>query len=236
MNVVLYNDTTVAFGQRHFGCQLVMHAFRSLISDAGMNLIGTIPLDEARVGTADKELMAQADLIIVNGEGSLHHNRRPDLLSVGKTYPAVLINTVFDRNDTDGLDDYLYLAARESLSAKAMSCKVVPDVIFTLFKNEPKGSGHIEVMHGTGVSTMRDDVVTAIKKCETVKTESFHAGCLAAMFGRDLEMVNTTTHKNKGLCIDLGINMNTLGSPDPDYAIAANHAVRSMFHHISKLL
>lgn len=224
MKVVLYNDTTHAFNRTHFGCQLVMRSFQGHFQMVGLELIGTIPLDDARAGEVNHSLMREADLIVVNGEGSLHHNRRNDLLQVAKQYPAVLVNTVFDSNDTDGLHDFKMIATRESRSCDAVAsvtglCRNVPDVICAGFSPMPMGKGTVKIMHngaGGAIDTMQqpEAVCAAIRGAEAVETESFHAACIAARMGRMLKVLPANTHKNHGLCDDLGLTLGEWGEPE----------------------
>lgn len=81
-------------------------------------------------------LLAEVDLVVVNGEGSIHHGRCNHLLEIATRFPAVLVNAVYQSNPrNDALGQFLYRSTRESLSASEIqnagySCEVTPDVIF----------------------------------------------------------------------------------------------------------
>ena len=195
MKVVIYNDTSRAFGRVHFGCQLVMESLYDLLAD--FDIIGSVSLDDARTGNVDKSLLTRADLIIANGEGSYHHDNRPDFARLAKSYPVALINTVYQDN-TDDLSCFKYIAARESKSRdeieKQVPCDLVPDVIFSskyLASIQPTDGPHIvSVQHYpamsiykgiTGyqraVTTLQDKkgVVPMIASSKSIMTGSFHA-------------------------------------------------------------
>lgn len=130
--VALLNDTSLF--SSHFGCQLVGQVFREQFKRVGLNLVYSLPkrfsLDEHT-----KEL-SNVDLVIVNGEGSIHHGRNLHLLDVALKYPSVLLNTTYQQNPANtALGEFLYIAVRESYSAseirgQGIDCHIVPDVIF----------------------------------------------------------------------------------------------------------
>lgn len=212
MKVVIYNDTSRAFGRVHFGSQLVMESLRDLLAD--FDIIGSISLDDALANRLDKSMLAKADLIIANGEGSYHHNRRPDFARLAKVYPTALINTVYEDND-DNLECFKYIAARESKSrdeiAKQVPCDLVPDVIFASRYlsgiQSANGGGDVSVQHFSGVRTLQDkaNVVPVIAAADSIMTGSFHAGCVAAFYGKPLSLSASNTHKMQGLAADMGL-------------------------------
>ena len=193
MKVVIYNDTSYGFGRVHFGCQLVMESLRDLLTD--FEVIGSVSLDDARANNIDKALLSKADLVIANGEGSYHHDRRPDFARLARKYPTALINTVYQDN-SDDLRCFKYIAARESKSRdeirKQVPCDLVPDVIFSsryLAGMRPTHwGGVVNVQHFSGVRTLQDrtKVVPVIAASDSVMTGSFHAGCVAAYYGKPL--------------------------------------------------
>ena len=73
---------------------------------------------------------------MINGEGSIHHGKYLHLIRLASKYPTVLVNCVYQENpEMPELKNLLYIAARESLSAKeirnqGVNCEVVPDVMF----------------------------------------------------------------------------------------------------------
>src|SRR5690606_19116592 len=102
----------------------------------GLEMIGSSPGAFSETKYAEK--LRAADLIVVNGEGSLHHNRHPEMLEVAGKYPSVLVNSVFEANDDVAhlLKNFLFISCRESLSAEYIrsfgyDAVVNPDVTFS---------------------------------------------------------------------------------------------------------
>ena len=251
MKVVIYNDTSRAFGRVHFGCQLVMESLHDLLE--GFDIIGSVSLDDARMGLLDRSLLARADLIIANGEGSYHHNRRPDFAQVAEQYPTALINTVYEDNDDD-LRCFRYIAARESRSrdviAQQVPCDLVPDVIFTsryLASIQPtQGKGVVSVQHSAPVnpglnptvSTMqnKENVVPAIAASDSVMTGSFHAGCVAAYYGKPMTLSASNTHKMQGLAADMGLEYGgDAMCADDNYVWVAQQQIAGMVDKLKSL-
>ncbi len=139
MKVVIVNDTAKRFPftrylayAHHFGCQLVMKTFREQLDRVDIELLGTVPKQSTDFSIAEK-----ADLVIVNGEGSIHHGRRAELINIATQYPCVLINAVYQDNPyREALRQFRYIAVRESDSARELEQQgikpdIVPDIIFT---------------------------------------------------------------------------------------------------------
>jgi hypothetical protein len=133
MRVVLYNDTALI--NTHFGPQLVVQTVREQFAKHGVELIGSLHRD-ARPQD-NRALLSRADLVIVNGEGSVHHGKCGHLIDLANEYPAALINCVYqDNSPNEGLPKFRLIAARESRSARhllecgAIEVQVVPDLMF----------------------------------------------------------------------------------------------------------
>jgi len=131
-SIALVNDTSLY--EHHFGCQLVCQTFREQFARAGMNLQVSLPY-EFEVDDARSRLQS-VDLVVVNGEGTLHHDRGAHLVRLAAEFPAVLVNSVYEQNQPRReLAAFRYLSARESLSADAIrsqgvECDVTPDLLF----------------------------------------------------------------------------------------------------------
>lgn len=214
MKVAIYNDAYLP-QQQHFGTELVMRTYEQQLDRVGIELVGTVKYTQRK----DLSVLDKADLVIVNGEGSFHHNRRNDLADISKRYPSVLINTVFDDNDVD-LSNFLYIAARESMSAsqiinKGVTAEVVPDITFSsdvLAKTErPRGRGIGAIRHTRsveGICTMHqsaEQFLAAMQRYASFVTESFHGIVVCAVLGVPFRAYGGAgrTHKNKAMCIDL---------------------------------
>ena len=113
MKVFLVNDTS----GYHFGCDMVVKTIREQLKQRGCEWLGSVGRGQQLKDHT--ELMKAADLVIVNGEGTLHHNRKPELLELAEHYPAVLINATIDEYVLpDVAKRFKYVAMRESLSAE----------------------------------------------------------------------------------------------------------------------
>ena len=119
----------------HFGCQLVGHTFREQFARTGMHLIASLSTDATSLQTA-RQWFDQADLVVVNGEGSTHHGRCSHFIRLAESWPCALVNCVYQDNlPLPELLRFQYITARESLSTQAIrahgaNCDTVPDVIF----------------------------------------------------------------------------------------------------------
>ena len=231
MKVVIYNDT-FDLNRPHFGCDLVMSTFKEQLERVGIELLGTVKLTNK---TPKNKLLEKADLVIVNGEGSFHHNRRNDLVEVSKYFPSILINTVFEDNDVD-LSNFKFISARESISASNLGCPVIPDIIFTskiLEKIERNGSKHGKVMHFSNIKTLRraEKVLPEIAECSSIDTESFHAIIVATILGIEIKHVypgSGVTWKTQSILKDITNNIN--------YVEESKNSINLMFENLHNLL
>jgi len=146
MNVIIVNDTS---GENHTGCNAVMSSYDELCSAYHFNIVNKYTRKNIKNISFDN-----VDLVIINGEGSIHHNTHnakffPRLLD-SLTCPAVLINAVWDSVQCMTPEHYKimnnqipFVAVRESLSAASLQTTpykgeiiVVPDLTF--YKNITK--------------------------------------------------------------------------------------------------
>lgn len=140
---VIINDTSY---KPHHGCETVV---RNIISLLYKREIETIATNQVGVSWENKSFlkhMKNADIVIVNGEGTLHHaeDRVKDLARIGKYVkehllkPVVLINTIYQDNGPEigaymKYFDLIYV--RESFSQRELEkigilSHVVPDMTF----------------------------------------------------------------------------------------------------------
>jgi hypothetical protein len=132
-NVVLVGDFSLH--NNHFGCHLVSQTFREQFARVGINLIARLPIDFNSIEN-HKQILEAADLVVINGEGAIHHGRYQKVIDLAANYPCVLVNSVYENNPYNkNLQKFKLITTRESLSAKALKnhhveAKVVPDVIF----------------------------------------------------------------------------------------------------------
>ena len=103
LNAVILNDTR---GDNHFGCFRVMRMIEANLAVRGINVIAnSIVRTDWEKNRSFLEAMAKSDLVVINGEGTLHHGSRHGerLLKVvdhparaGK--PVVLVNALYQDN------------------------------------------------------------------------------------------------------------------------------------------
>lgn len=129
--------TTAQLG--HHGCTLVCRQIGALASESNIDVVSWLPLFFAEQSFD----WSRYDLVIVNGEGSLHHSRKAArrIAALGAFFadrqiPAYLINTVYQENDprtAAGVARYRRVFVRDSLSkaeaeGAGVSATVVPDL------------------------------------------------------------------------------------------------------------
>jgi len=138
---VLINDTRI---DQHHGCLIAVSAIYKLAERHGIQIVASSP---AHLDWKTDEIFVNAakcaDIIIINGEGTLHHERPAGywLLEAApwaqrNGIPIVLINATWQANSQDMLDKLQYfdlISVRESCSAKEIldagfSCLTVPDL------------------------------------------------------------------------------------------------------------
>lgn len=114
MKVLLLNDTS----SYHSGCAQVINYLRSRV-DIFASVSSSVPY-------VDRSLLEGVDILVINGEGTMHDDalRARDLISVAKEAKLVfgiktfLVNSVWQRNDllTEDLVYFDYISVREVLS------------------------------------------------------------------------------------------------------------------------
>lgn len=122
----------------------MLAAIEKLCQDNGFKIIASCPAHENwQQNTGFLKKLEEAHLVIVNGEGTIHHDR-PDgirLLEVGgyaknSGIPAALINFTWEANSIDSgklLQDFQLLSVRDTLSLDEIRAfdvdgRVVPDL------------------------------------------------------------------------------------------------------------
>ena len=141
VTAVLLNDTR---NDHHHGCSIVVETILDLASHSGIRILGTSPVHaDWRQNSSFKALMDSADLVIVNGEGTIHHDRPAGehLLaaglharSLGK--PSALINTTWQANGQRYLEmvsSFDIVSVRESaslteLDEAGVKCRRIADL------------------------------------------------------------------------------------------------------------
>jgi hypothetical protein len=138
---IILNDTRV---DRHHGCSSVMQALEAGLASAGIHVAATVPAhsDWAR-DPGFQAALPKAQLLVVNGEGTLHHDRPAGLRLLQAARHArqhglatALVNAGWEANGAEyaaAVRDFDLVSARDSRSAAALralgvECRIVPDL------------------------------------------------------------------------------------------------------------
>ena len=144
---LLFNDTR---NEYHHGCSLVVKNIFSFFNNLNVDIIKTFPSGINNLQNRNLEnLIKKVDLIIVNGEGTIHHSQinALNLLKIGKIAKSlnkktILINSLFDTQDKNFYDlvryfDLINVRDRKSksyLNLKKIKSILTPD--FSFYKPE----------------------------------------------------------------------------------------------------
>jgi hypothetical protein len=154
MKAVLINTT---FQLGHHGCTLVDRQLDLLTAEAGLDICAKLPLNS----DWRKLAPAEFDLVLVNGEGALHHDSKAarrlaqvPLWAHECSRPAFLINSVYEANGPEiasGIARYNAVFARDELSQGALTeagiaATVVPDLTLTWEPDVVRGRGRLVVI------------------------------------------------------------------------------------------
>lgn len=159
---LVLNDTS---HMHHHGCRRVIENLRRGLQRHGFTIGGSWHglsyLDDPRFA----EALQTADALIVNGEGTIHHDRRAAKVLVDSARladsagcPAFLINTTWMANSAElarATRRFRMVCVRESLSLRALqaqgaAAEIVPDLTFYSGSREPRQpNGRIAVTDST---------------------------------------------------------------------------------------
>ncbi|WP_157832911.1 hypothetical protein [Thiolinea disciformis] len=150
LTATLVNDTSVL---NHYGCKLVVKNIFKVTSKYSINIIHTVSVGKNWENDTDKINILRSDLVLVNGEGTIHHSKRRALiLTKVATFckelkkPCFLINCVYQENNNtinEHVRKFMKIYARESLTQQELEkigikSIIVPDMTFydqSLFKS-----------------------------------------------------------------------------------------------------
>ncbi len=137
----IVNDTRA---DRHYGCYAVMATIDRLCAASGIEVVARVPVHhDWQADTALAERLSRVRLIIVNGEGTIHHDRpaAQRLVALGafaRTHGVVaaLVNASWHANSpalAAAAGAFHRIAVRESASAAALAAagiaaEVMPDL------------------------------------------------------------------------------------------------------------
>ncbi|MBW6511801.1 MAG: polysaccharide pyruvyl transferase family protein [Desulfuromonadaceae bacterium] len=140
---VIINDTS---WENHHGCRRVMENLYLGLNNAGISVLSAYPVGrDWRKNIAFCEDICRSDLVIVNGEGTVHHDLPMawSLVSAGAfaakhSVPSVLLNATWYANSSElavSARSFNRIYVRESRSQAELACNgvkstVVPDLTF----------------------------------------------------------------------------------------------------------
>lgn len=214
MKTVIVNDTSDV----HFGCALTMEVYREQLTRVGIELIGTVKMQDDWTQLKHRHMLDEADLVIVNGEGSVHHGRRQDLIEIALEYPSVLLNCVYQDNpDNDAIFKFKLVTARESISQSELPfAELVPDLVFasriwsfSRWEENEKPTTTTDSADGTrGFAMPREyfDFIQLIQNRSGVCAGRFHAIVACAILGVPFSAYASNTHKNRGIMYDMAVD------------------------------
>jgi hypothetical protein len=160
----------------------------------------------------------------VNGEGSIHHGARGELIELAGRYPAVLVNCVYESNQfRPELQKFLLVTARESRSAgelrqQGVETSVVPDLLFgsdvlaNYRKGVPRealgmsddvfGPPGFSALVGPGKFLQYLEWLSGSKR---LCLGRFHAVAAASVLQIPFSAWASNTHKTIGMLEDMGV-------------------------------
>lgn len=133
---LLFNDTR---NEYHHGCSLVIKNIFCFFNNLNVDIIKTFPSGINHLQNTNLEnLIKKVDLIIVNGEGTIHHSQMNalNLLKIGKIAKSfnkktILINSLFDTQDKNFYDLVRYfdlINVRDSVSKSYLNIKKIRSI------------------------------------------------------------------------------------------------------------
>lgn len=138
--VVILNDTS---GRSHHGCSRVMRLLVAGLERHGLTIAARSPArHDWAADQAFLDQIARADLVVINGEGTLHHGRPAGarLLAVvdhpARRAPVAVVNALWQDNPADWLELLSRCAlisardgqSRDEIAAAGLQARLVPDL------------------------------------------------------------------------------------------------------------
>ena len=199
----------------HFGCELVRETITQQLDRVGHEHY-FIPWQYCVNNTYT--ISDDTDLVLVNGEGSWHSNKRKDMLDIANKYPCVMFNTVYQNNSysKESLNKFKDIYTRESMSEAAVksdggTAKVIPDIILTnkniLNRSKSLTPNHGHIDHYDGAKTLQryKPFLDQIESFSHVASGSYHGALVCAMLDIPFSMWPSNTHKMIALANDMGV-------------------------------
>ena len=143
-NCILLNDTSY---ESHFGCETVIKNLKKFLAEMGINILKSIPCGKTmHYYQLAEKLLNQVDIIIVNGEGTLHDDQEwaKDLIlfcekiKIEKNIPIILFNALILNNSNKFMErlnifDLINVRDSESkanIEENNLKCILTPDFSF----------------------------------------------------------------------------------------------------------
>ncbi|MGV1912365.1 hypothetical protein [Agrobacterium vitis] len=161
---ILLNDTGRLGGSFHIGTVYACTAIRESLANRGLHEIGWAN-DRERFNQLLAERLSKPTLVVLNGEGTLHHGsqRAAELLAIcedakEQKIGVAVVNSVWEFNPDNMLSalkaaDLIHV--RDSISCDAlpseMHAEVTPDVSIKLFFRMARGGQFLPPQHEIGV-------------------------------------------------------------------------------------
>lgn len=148
---LLLNDTARLETYRHLGCNLVHRVIQSQMQERGFRLLQAV-----NQATELDRSLAVPDWVLINGEGSFHHNspRIQELIGLALDYKKLgsriaLLNSIWEENDASlaqPLSRFDLVAVRDGRSAGNLQragvvARCVPDLSLSAWSSDPRSGG-----------------------------------------------------------------------------------------------
>lgn len=127
--MTVLNDTDVR--GCHFGCYRVMSNIKMLSEQYGLKLCGTVAAGTPSICPSMRRAIQDADIVMINGEGTLHHGRRRARWLINaieyaksRNKPVALVNALYQDNPESWnpvVSELDIVCARDALSAAQLS-------------------------------------------------------------------------------------------------------------------
>lgn len=229
---VLLNDTS---DENHLGSTQTVQSIKHLLHKHGFTIVK--PFSRKAILESEssvKEAVRDANLVVVNGEGTMHRGNKimENIVRICARCPSVLINTVWEKmftSTTDYVNLFSLIAVRESYSYREVvkfvdkkKVMLIPDAIFYPKVEKP------EIIVGYGDSVLDylrlnlseqknyfpmelvatkpdwDAYITWLRGLNLYVTGRFHGVCAAALAGTPFVAFPSNSHKVEGLLTDMG--------------------------------
>jgi polysaccharide pyruvyl transferase WcaK-like protein len=214
-NLLVLNDTRF---EQHHGCSRVMNCIDFYANKYAKNVEYLSLNEDWQTSESAKQKIIFADIIIVNGEGTIHHNAQRGLslikvASFAKHYQSkcYLINMTYQENPQfycEYLKDFEAIYVRESysyneLKALNIDSRVVADLTFSFEPSQKKDSSSNQIV-------ITDSVITSITQSLIKKFVSDHNTLFSSIFNYNTTKTSKLTFTSRVVNVIKNNNYKTL--------------------------